>query len=237
MLERLVDGRTDLIFDHLAAGGSSSDTCQGASLLQWCAYFGDVSAVRYLLAHGGSLTKLGPNYDLNGAAFHGHWQLCQFLLEQGSDVNYAVPGTGETALHVAFCKAHRPAYDIVAKVLLAYGADPNRVTIPRVETGCFMREAHTRGETPLHRAAAFGTAESIVMLLEAGASVEARDTHGDTPLAWASWYQRSGRVLQLLCHGKHTISRAGVELYTVDHGVGWGGLEASLRGKPHFKHE
>src|SRR5438105_1275349 len=47
----------------------------GVSLLRWSAYYGDVSAMKFLLANGEALTSLGENLDLNGAAFHGHWQL------------------------------------------------------------------------------------------------------------------------------------------------------------------
>ena len=48
-------------------------------------YYGDVSALRLLLDRGETLASLGRNFDLNGAAFHGHWRLCEFLLESGAD--------------------------------------------------------------------------------------------------------------------------------------------------------
>jgi ankyrin repeat protein len=234
MLDRIADGRTDLVFDHLAAGHpATAADARGVSLLDWCAYYGDVSAIRYLLQHGATLDALGDDRGLNAAAFHGHWRLCQFLLERGADPNRPLPDTGEVPLHAALSKAGRPAYNLVVRVLLAAGADPNRATTPGVETGAFMRDCRTRGETPLHRAAAFADVEAIQLLLDAGAVVDARDAHGDTPLGWASWHQRPGAVLRLLCYGEHTISAAGVRHYTTDHGAGWGGLEASLCGKPH----
>jgi ankyrin repeat protein len=235
MLERIANGRTDLVFDYLEQGNAADSVDKGGvSLMQWCAYYGDVSAIRHLLGHGASLQSLGDNLDLNGAAFHGHWQLCQFLIERGADVNHALPDTGETPLHAALCKANRPAYNLVLKVLLAHGANPNRATIPGVETGSFMRDCRTRGETPLHRAAAFADAEAIQLLLDAGAVIDARDAQGDTPLSWASWHLRPGTIMRLLCHGRHSISPSGVALYTGDHGKDWGGLEASLRGRPHI---
>ena len=83
LLQRIADGRTDLVFDHLAAGLPADATdAGGVSLIKWCAYYGDVSAIRHLLAHGESLDSLGDNLDLNGACFHGHWRLAQFLIEQ-----------------------------------------------------------------------------------------------------------------------------------------------------------
>ena len=132
------------------------------------------------------------------------------------------------------CKPNRPAYNLVVEVLLANGADPNRSTLAGVETGSFMRDCRTKGETPLHRAAAFGSAEAIQLLLDAGAIIDARDANGDTPLSWASWYLRPGSILKLLCHGEYTISTSGIRRYTGDHGMGWGGMDASLRGRPHF---
>jgi ankyrin repeat protein len=234
MLARIADGRTDLVFDYLAQGhAADSVDGNGVALIQWCAYYGDVSAIRYLVQHGALLNSLGANFDLNGAAFHGHWQLCQYLIEHGADVNCPLPNTGETPLHAALCKANRPAYNLVLRVLVAAGADPNRPTKVGIATGSFMRDCRTRGETPLHRAAAFGDGEAIQLLLNAGATIDARDSYGETPLSWASWHLRPAAILQLLCHGEHTVSASAVAHYTTDHGAGWGGLEASLRGKPH----
>jgi uncharacterized protein len=74
------------------------------------------------------------------------------------------------------------------------------------ETDAFMRDCRTKGETPLHRAAAFGNEEDIRLLLDAGARVEAKDANGDTPLSWASWYLRPGAVLHALCYGNFHIN-------------------------------
>lgn len=231
MLERIVDGRTDLVFDFVAAGNAPTSTDPaGVPLVRWCAYYGDVSAIRFLLTQGTPLEALGENLDLNGAAFHGHWQLCQFLLERGADIQHALPDTGETALHAALCKANRPAADLVVEVLLDGGADPNRATRPGVETGAFMRDARTRGETPLHRAAAYGSEQVVRRLLDAGARSDARDANGDAPLAWASWHLRPDAVLRLLCYDGFTIRPERSSTY--DHGTGWGVLDRSLLGKP-----
>lgn len=233
LIERIRDGRTDLAFDHVAAGHSASATDdRGVPLVRWCAYYGDVSAIRFLQAHGVSLDALGENLGLDEAAFHGHWPLCQFLLEHGADPNHALADTGETPLHAALCKANRPAYDDVVRVLLAAGANPNLATRPGVETGAFMRDARTKGETPLHRAAAFGSETAIRLLLDAGARVDALDAHGDSPLSWASWHLRPDAVLRRLCYGPHTIHPDRGSTY--DHGVGWGSMGV---GRPHLPGE
>jgi uncharacterized protein len=220
--EQIRDGRTDLVFEYLAEGHSPSSTDEGGvTLLQWCAYYGDVSAMKFLLAKGAALESLGANLDLNGAAFHGHWRLCKFLIEQGADVNRPEEDTGETPLHATLCTSNRLRRNLVMRVLLDHGANPNRATKPNVETGGFMRDCRTKGETPLHRAAAFGDEEAIQLLLDAGAIIDAKDMNGDSPLSWASWYTRPAPILRMLCYGNFRIRP--------DYG---GGMEANLQGKP-----
>lgn len=215
-LERIANGRTDLVFDLVAAGNPATMSDHtGVSIIQWCAYYGDVSAIRYLLDHGEKLQSLGENFGLIGAAFHGHWQLCAFLLEHGADANDRDPKTGETPLHATLCATTRPGCFLCARVLLDYGADPNRPTLPGVETGSFMRDSRTKGETPLHRAAAFGSEEVIRWLIEAGASLQAQDMSGDTPLSWASWHLRPAPILHLLCYDSYVVraDRKGMDTY------------------------
>ena len=83
-----------------------------------------------------------------------------------------------------------------------------------------MRDVRNRGETPVHRAAAFASQEAIQMLLDAGGKVEAKDVNGDTPLSWGSWHRRPDSILRMLCYGPHSI-RAGRK-----------SMEAYLRGEP-----
>ena len=133
ILGELADGRTELVFDLLAGGLPASHKDEnGVSLIQHCAYYGDVSAIRFLLSHGESLSSLGDNFGLNGASFHGHWRLCKFLLEQGANVDHPEPETGETPLHSALCKTDRLVYDRVLMVLLSHGASPNVATVSGV---------------------------------------------------------------------------------------------------------
>lgn len=233
MLEKIVDGRTDLVFELLAAGRSATTVDEtGVPLIKWCAYHGDVSALRLLVQGGESLDSLGENLDLNGAAFHGHWQLCQYLIENGADVNHQLDESGESPLHAALCKANRPIFDHVVAVLLAAGANPNVTTAPDKETGAFMRDCRTRVETPLHRAAAFGTERSVELLLSAGADRTAKDMHGDSPLAWASWHLRPASILRLLCYGDRSIHPDNHSSY--DHGTGWGQLDRAMMSRPHL---
>ena len=77
--------------------------------------------------------------------------------------------------------------------------------LPGKPTDTFMRDAKTRGETPLHRAALFGRPETIALLLDAGANPDAQDAFGETPLAWASWARRPVEVLRALLYANHRI--------------------------------
>ncbi len=231
LFQRISAGRTDLVLDFLAAGEPADKTDeQGVSLIKWCAFHGDVSALRILLDKGEKLLSLGADFGLNAAAFHGHWELCQFLLNNGADANSKLSDTGETPLHAALCKANRPIYDHVVQVLLAHGADPNTKTLAGVETGAFMRDCRTRGETPLHRAAAYGTERAIRMLLEAGADKTIKDANNDSPLSWASWHLRPASVLRLLCYGRFSIHPDNESDY--DHGSGWNALDPGRSGWP-----
>jgi len=95
LLDEITNGRTDLVFEYLAAGNPANSTdTDGVSLLKWCAYYGDVSAMKYLLEKGAPLESLGDNLGLDAACFHGHWRLSKFLIERGADVNSCqeVPG-------------------------------------------------------------------------------------------------------------------------------------------------
>ena len=83
-----------------------------------------------------------------------------------------------------------------------------------------MRDCRTKAETPLHRAAAFGTEESIQLLLDARATIDAKDMNGDSPLNWASWHLRPAAILRKLCYGTFRIR------------PDYLGMDANLLGKP-----
>ncbi|MGH8014646.1 MAG: ankyrin repeat domain-containing protein [Candidatus Zixiibacteriota bacterium] len=235
LLVQISDGRTDLVFDYLSKGNKvTAIDNNGVSLIKWCAYYGDVSAIRFLMANGESLKSLGANFDLNGAVFHGHWRLTQFLIEHGADVNFALPETGETPLHNALCRTNNPVSELIIRVLLAKGADPNCRTKKSAATGSFMRDCRTKGETPLHRAAAFGSAGVIQQLIDAGAIIDAKDMNGDSPLGWASRYNRPAYILKLLCYGEFSIHPDAVKRSLENTDSGRSNLELNLLGKPHI---
>jgi cytohesin len=159
--------------------------------------------VDYLLSKGAD-----PNRQKNengapvlvGIAYMNNAECVRLLLAGGADPNAATVRTGETPLHSSLAKPEgdASAAHAVVKLLIEHGADPNRRTIPGVKTYAFWRDVRTRGETPLHRAAAYASEETIKFLLGAGADKTIRDVNGDSPQSWASWHWRPKGLIDLL---------------------------------------
>lgn len=233
ILERIAKGRTDAVMDLLhLPNWKTLVQSETPSLLQWLIFYDDVTALKLVEREGADLSSLDKNRGLCDAAFFGHWRTCDFLIHRGANVNYQHPETSEYPLHCALCKAGRPYYHHVVRLLLELGAKVNVTTDAGRETGAFMRDVRTCRETPLHRAAAYGDPSIITLLLENGADKEAKDAHGDTPLTWASKHLRPAEVLSLLCYGNHSIGERSKEAITSDHGCGWGnGMENKFIGE------
>ncbi|MCF0054992.1 ankyrin repeat domain-containing protein [Dyadobacter sp. CY356] len=233
ILESISQGRTDLIIELIKKTDWQKILLKGQiKPLQWLVYYNDTTGLRAVLSAGGNLDSINLNQELGHAAYFGHWKVCDFLINHGADVNAKVEKTNETPLHGALSKAGRPYYFYVVKLLIEKGADVNARTIPGMDTGAFMRDVRTKGETPLHRAAAYADEQTIQFLIESGADKEAKDVNGDTPLSWASEHLRPGIILSLLTYGQHRIGEAHKIKNTSDHGQGWGnGMDWNLLGE------
>src|SRR5687768_6737859 len=232
ILDRISRGRTDLVFDLLKLPDRRSVLHEGQiKPLQWFVYYNDTTALKAVLNDGYDLSSIDINSELGHASFFGHWKVVDFLITQGANVNYALPDTGETPLHSALCKAGRPYFLYVLKLLIENGAAVNAKTIPGKETGGFMRDVRTKGETPLHRAAAYGDEAMIQFLLDNGADKQARDVHGNSPISWASEHLRPGSILHLLSFEGQYVGENSRTMITSDHGCGWGnGMERKFLG-------
>ncbi len=226
-------GRTDYIIELMKIPNWQELLNQGAvKPLQWLVYYNDVTGLRAVLENGGTLESISLDDELGNAAFFGHWKVCDFLIRHGANVNYHVDGTHETPLHNALSKAGRPYYFYTVKLLIEKGADVNAKTIPGVETGAFMRDVRTKGETPLHRAAAYADEHTIAYLIENGADASAKDAHGNSPLSWASEHLRPGKILALLTYDQYAIGEAHKRKNNSDHGNGWGNsMDWNLMGE------
>jgi len=164
------------------------------------AWEGNIKALDLFYKLGAKISFEDANLLCN-AAFNGKVASVKWLLEKGESANFSFTGTGENALHYTICKTSEidDRAEIV-KVLIAAGIDVNKKTIAGKASLCFMRDAYLKGESPLHRAAAFGNVTIIKVLLNAGAEPSMKDANGDTPISWASWYLRDADVLRLLLY-------------------------------------
>lgn len=163
------------------------------------------AVVEYLLANGADpnrQTNEGGDPVLLGVAYFNNVECVRLLLGAGADVNAVVKDTGETALHSALIglgqNVSAADRDEVVKLLIQQGADPNRRTIPGKPSLAFWRDVRTRGETPLHRAAAYASEQTVEFLLKSGADKTIRDANGDSPQSWASWHWRPKSLIDLL---------------------------------------
>lgn len=232
LLDRISRGRTDLVFELLKLPDWQNVLHEGEiKPLQWFVYYNDTTALKAVLNAGGDLSSIDIDRELGHASFFGHWKVVDFLITQGANVNWSVPETRETPLHSALCKAGRPYFLFVLKLLVENGADVNAKTLVGCATSAFMRDVRTKGETPLHRAAAYGDEAMIRYLLDNGADKHARDAHGNSPISWASEHLRPGSILKLLAFPPHNMSDAGAAQISSDHGCGWGnGMERKFLG-------
>ncbi len=163
------------------------------------------AVMEYLLAEGAD-----PNRQTNecgdavllGIACYNHLACVRLLLDAGAEAKVLVKETGENALHCAVVGlgAHATPADRheIVQLLVARGVDPNQRTVPGIPSGLFWRDVRTRGETPLHRAAAYAAEETVQFLLNSGADKTIRDANGDSSQSWASWHWRPKTLIDRL---------------------------------------
>lgn len=156
--------------------------------------------VDYLLSKG---ANPDAQYNENGAsvlaglAYRNQLDCVRLLLKHGANADRGRVESLETPLHHALAGDAADNCTELVQLLIDHGANVNAKTQPGVISYNFWREARTRSETPLHRAAAFASIETIKALLHAGAK-RMPDINGDSPLAWASWHRRTKNIIDLL---------------------------------------
>ncbi|MCC6287144.1 MAG: ankyrin repeat domain-containing protein [Chitinophagaceae bacterium] len=164
------------------------------------AWDGNTKALDLFYNLGAKISFESANLLCN-AAYNGKVDSVKWLLDKGENANFSFTDTGENALHYTISKTSEMGERAeIVKILIAAGTDVNKKTTAGKPTLCFMRDAYLKGESPLHRAAAFGNVPIIKMLLEAGADPSMKDSNGDTPISWGSWYLREADVLRMLIY-------------------------------------
>jgi len=172
----------------------------GYSAVFSAAWEGNTKALDLFYNLGARVSFDNSNLLCN-AAYNGKIDSVKWLLDKGENANFCFTDTGENTLHYTISKtSEMDERTEIVKVLLAAGADVNKKTVAGIPTLCFMRDAYLKGETPLHRAAAYGNVAIIKMLLDAGAEPSTKDVNGDTPISWGSWHLRDSDVLRLLLY-------------------------------------
>lgn len=164
------------------------------------AWEGNIKALDSFYHLGAEISFEVANLLCN-AAYNGKVDSVKWLLDKGENANFSFTDTGENALHYTLSKrTEGDERAEIVKVLIAAGADVNKKTTAGKPTLCFMRDAYLKGESPLHRAAAYSSLTIIKMLLDAGAEPSTKDANGDTPISWGSWHLRDSDVLRLLIY-------------------------------------
>jgi ankyrin repeat protein len=156
--------------------------------------------IEYLLSRGADPdTQTNENgvSVLAGLAFVNQIECVRVLLRHGANPNRGRDESGETPLHHGLIGSERDRSSLV-KLLLDHGANPNAKTVPGMTSYNFWGGVRTRGETPLHRAAAYSSEDTIKFLLAAGADRTMRDANGDSPVVWAGWHLRAKEIVDLL---------------------------------------
>jgi ankyrin repeat protein len=156
------------------------------------------SITAYLLSKGAD-----PNIQRNengasvlaGLCYVNKVECAKLLLEHGADPNRGRDESREAPLHHALAGG---ADMELIKLLIDHGANVNVKTKPAVFSYNFFGDTPTRGETPLHRAAAYASTEIVEILLTAGADRSIQDVDGYSPHSWAGWHRRSKELVELL---------------------------------------
>ena len=201
MLAAASNGDLATVEELVAEGANINYTdAWGNCAIFSAAWEGNIKALDLFYNLGASISFDDCNLLCN-AAFNGKVDSVKWLIDKGEDANFSFTNTGENALHYTICKTSEiDARTEIVRILIASGTEVNKKTIAGKPTLCFMRDAYLKGETPLHRAAAYGNVAMIKMLLEAGASPSMKDANGDTPISWGSWHLREADVLRLLIY-------------------------------------
>jgi ankyrin repeat protein len=131
------------------------------------------------------LIQAGAPLDLFAAAALGRGDLVERLVAEDSGSIARLSYDGWTALHLAAFFGHTATVE----TLLRLGADIN------------ARSTNTVGNTPLHAAVAGGRVDAALALVDAGATIDARDGGGHTPLHIAAEGGYVPIVESLLRHG------------------------------------
>ncbi len=206
LLKAALDGEKDLVLQLLEKGVDPNCKRESGSGLLLSFY---PKILNLLLQYGAN-----PNtqYNENGhsvlaglcyansifeAKGTSQLECIRILLDSGANVESGYEPSNETPLHHATAPMGNENLGVI-QLLLENHANPIAQTIPNIGSHNFYYDAKTKGETPLHRAAAFCSLDVIELLLKFGAQKALVDVNGDTALSWACWYRRPKSLIDKL---------------------------------------
>nr|CAB3267899.1 ZF(DHHC)-4 zinc finger protein [Phallusia mammillata] len=171
------------------------------TLLHWAAINNRVEIARYYISMGAVVDVLGGDLmatPLHWAIREGHLSMVVLLLKSGADAGVR-DAEGCAAIHVAVQCGHTTIvsyliakgsdpdlYDANGKTPLmwatwrTYGVDPTR-TLLSLYAGVNMKDL-SQHNTPLHWACLAQNTNVIMLLVQAGADLDAKNNRGETPL-------------------------------------------------------
>jgi ankyrin repeat protein len=167
-----------------AGAGANAALVNGETVLMNCARTGDARAVRALLAHGADPNVAETAHDqtaLMWAAAQKHPEAAAALIAAGADVK---------------ARSRRYTQTVTSEVTQRAGREALNYTVPR------------GGMTALHFAARSGDADSIRLLIAAGADVDDALPDGLTPLTLAAHSGQGAAGVALLERGANANAAA-----------------------------
>lgn len=145
---------------------------------------------------------------LHDAAFHGHYEVTQFLLNHGANVN-AINFWGKTPLHDALSQHKWPVaalllnctdlnrkdqsgialWQLIIKETAKFASAEIQNDVDKISITTLLKAAVNHPTDPsskissLHAACYYSNSRAVVMALKAGADVKLQNFHGATPLS------------------------------------------------------
>jgi Raf kinase inhibitor-like YbhB/YbcL family protein len=188
-------GRADKV-RLLVAGGAdvNAKTSGGVTALMMASLAGYTDVVLPLLAAKADATAKDNQgrTALMAAASSGEVAVMDALMSAGTDPN-AEDASGGTALTYAAAEGHTKALDTLQR----HGARPREMELTLAAGGCNtdivraflatgLKPDVESGTSPLHAASAGDCPDTVALLVERGANLDAKDTDGWTPMIKAA---------------------------------------------------
>lgn len=198
------------VVEALLAAGARPDKRDflGSTALVSASARGHVDVVRTLLAAGAdtevTVSALGGRTPLMWALGNGDAAMAQVLLDGGANVN-ARTSYGATPLRFAVWH-DGPEQRVLVRRLLEAGADPDTGQIPSYKLPANPPLRSAEG-TVLGNVAGGGSVEMVRILLEGGATVDARQPGWRTPLMMAAAGGHVEVVRMLLAAGADVAAK------------------------------